>query len=122
MKLEKIKIVKITIALALGIALVAMFFKGGKSSATIGIDGGFKQSPARVVVLDYGTLDTFDALGVKAKLAVPKSYMPAYLSKYNADEYENVGGVKEFNLETINSFKPDLIVISARQQDYEKKL
>lgn len=122
MKLEKIKIVKITIALALGIALVAMFFKGGKSSATIGIDGGFKQNPARVVVLDYGTLDTFDALGVKAKLAVPKSYMPAYLSKYNADEYENVGGVKEFNLETINSFKPDLIVISARQQDYENKL
>ena len=122
MKLEKIKIVKITIALALGIALVALLFRGGEGSSEADVAGGFKENPARVAVLDYGTLDTFDALGVEAKLAVPKSYMPNYLSKYKAGEYENVGGVKEFNLETINSFKPDLIVISARQQDYENKL
>ncbi|MFR6034749.1 MAG: ABC transporter substrate-binding protein [Bacilli bacterium] len=73
-------------------------------------------------MLDYGTLDTFDALGIKAKLAVPKNYMPSYLSKYKSSEYENIGGLKEFNLESINAFKPDLIVISARQQDYKNKL
>ena len=122
MKCKIVKRVKIAIALALGIALAALLFRGGEGSSEADVAGGFKQNPARVAVLDYGTLDTFDALGVGAKLAVPKSYMPNYLSKYKAGEYENVGGVKEFNLETINSFKPDLIVISARQQDYENKL
>jgi len=122
MKCEIVKRVKIAITLALGIALAALLFRGGEGSSGADVAGGFKQNPARVAVLDYGTLDTFDALGVGAKLAVPKSYMPNYLSKYKAGEYENVGGVKEFNLETINSFKPDLIVISARQQDYENKL
>ena len=122
MKCKIVKRVKIVIALALGIALAALLFRGGEGSSEADVAGGFKENPARVAVLDYGTLDTFDALGVEAKLAVPKSYMPNYLSKYKAGEYENVGGVKEFNLETINSFKPDLIVISARQQDYENKL
>ncbi len=79
-------------------------------------------NPRRVVVLDYGTLDTFDALGISPALAVPKNYMPSYLEKYKSAEYANIGGLKEFNLETINAFKPDLIIISARQQDYYRQL
>ena len=122
MKSESVKRVKIAIALALGIVLAGLFFKGGENSEGSESDVDFKANPSRVVVLDYGTLDTFDALKVEAELAVPKNYMPGYLAKYKSDEYVNIGGVKEFNLETINAFKPDLIVISARQQDYEKKL
>lgn len=79
-------------------------------------------NPKRVVVMDYGTLDTLDALGVDAKLALPKGNLPSYLAKFRGDEYADVGGVKEFNLETINAFKPDFIIISSRQQDYYDEL
>ena len=79
-------------------------------------------NPERVVVMDYGSLDTLDALGITAHLAVPKSNLPAYLGRYKGEEYVDVGGLKEFNLETINAFKPGLIVISGRQQDYYKEL
>ena len=79
-------------------------------------------APERVVVMDFGMLDTLDALGIQARLAVPKGNLPAYLAKYGGQEYTDVGGLKEFNLETINAFKPELIIISARQQDYYKEL
>ena len=79
-------------------------------------------NPERVVVMDYGSLDTMDALGVTPRLAVPKSNLPAYLAKYKGEEYTDVGGLKEFSLETVNAFKPELIVISGRQQDYYKEL
>lgn len=78
--------------------------------------------PERVVVMDYGSLDTLEALGVAARLALPKSNLPSYLAKFKAEEYTDIGGLKEFNLETINAFKPELIIISARQQDYYKEL
>ena len=122
MNLKSVKRVKIAILLILGVVLVALFYKESEKSARANTVGEFKSNPSRVVVLDYGTLDTFNALGVKVELAVPKNYMPRYLSKYKSNEYVNIGGIKEFNLESINAFKPDLIVISARQQDYEKKL
>lgn len=79
-------------------------------------------NPKRVAVLDYGTLETIDSLGASPVLALPKKFLPPYLSKYAADQYTDLGTVKEFNLETLNAFKPDLIIISGRQQDYYKKL
>ena len=80
------------------------------------------RNPKRVVVMDYGTLDTMDTLGIAVRIALPKSNLPSYLAKYTGDVYTDVGGLKEFNLETINAFKPDFIVISGRQQDYYKEL
>lgn len=79
-------------------------------------------NPKRAVVMDYGSLDTIDALNPDLELAVPKRNMPKYLSKFRNDKYSNVGSVKEFDLEAINVFKPDLIVISSRQQDYYREL
>ena len=78
--------------------------------------------PKRVVVMDFGTLDTLDALGVDVQYAVPKANLPAYLAGFKDDGVVNIGGLKEFNLETINAFKPELIIISGRQQDYYKEL
>lgn len=75
------------------------------------------KNPEKVVVFDFGSLDTIDALGVTPELAVPKSNLPEYLKKYEGDEYTDVGGVKEFDLETVNAFEPDLIIIMGRQQD-----
>lgn len=79
-------------------------------------------NPKRAVVMDYGSLDTIDALNPDLELAVPKRNMPKYLGKFRSDKYSNVGSVKEFDLEAINVFKPDLIVISSRQQDYYREL
>jgi len=79
-------------------------------------------NPQRIVLLDYGTLDTLDSFGVASKLALPKGNLPSYLAKFRAEEYTDVGGLREFNLETINAFKPDFIVISNRQQEYYQEL
>ena len=86
------------------------------------------RSPARIVIMDYGMLDTLDALESAGALdhtvqvALPKANLPGYLAKYKGDEYVDVGGLKDFNLETIYAFKPELIIISGRQQDFHTEL
>lgn len=75
-----------------------------------------KNNPQKVVVFDFGTLDTLDKLGVEVT-GLPQSNVPSYLSKYSDAKYENVGGLKEPDFEKINSLSPDLIIISGRQQD-----
>ena len=65
-------------------------------------------NPKRVAVLDYGSLETISELGVTPALALPKKFLPPYLSKFSGEQYTDLGTVKEFNIETINAFKPDL--------------
>ena len=74
------------------------------------------KNPERVVVLDYGTLDVLEEIGVDNVVGVPKSGLPEYLNKYEDEKYTDVGGVKEFNFETINELNPDLIIISTVQE------
>ncbi|MDQ0219703.1 siderophore ABC transporter substrate-binding protein [Peribacillus cavernae] len=77
-----------------------------------------KKNPEKVVVFDFGTLDTLDKLGVKVT-GVPGQNLPKYLDKYKS--VENVGGLTEPDFEKINELQPDLIIISGRQQDaYDK--
>lgn len=71
------------------------------------------KSPEKVVVFDYGTLDTLDKLGVEVA-GVPKSSLPSYLSKYEDEKYVNVGTLFEPDFEKINEMKPDLIIVSGR--------
>lgn len=79
------------------------------------------KNPKKVVVFDNGSLDTMDALGVgKTVIGAPTKSVPAYLKKYA--EVENAGGIKEPDMEKINQLKPDLIIISGRQQDFKKDL
>lgn len=82
----------------------------------------FNKDPEKVVVFDYGVLDSLDKLGVEAVAGVPQASLPAYLEKYGETEkYENVGTLKEADFEAINAMKPDLIIISGRQADmYEE--
>lgn len=77
-------------------------------------------SPKKVVVFDMGILDSMDALGVSAELGLPVKDIPSYLDKYK-DSY-SVGGLKEPNMEAIFEFKPDVIIIAARQKDFYDKL
>lgn len=78
-------------------------------------------NPQNVVVLDYGSLDIMDKLGVEP-VALPKGSLPEYLSKYEDEKYVDLGGVKEFDLEKINAAEPDLIIIEGRQESYYEDL
>lgn len=79
-----------------------------------------KKKPEKVVVFDFGVLDSLDKLGVEVT-GVPKANLPSYLEKYKDSKYENVGGLMEPDFEKINEIAPDLIVISGRQANsYEK--
>lgn len=78
------------------------------------------KNPEKVVVFDFGTLNTLDDLGVEVA-GLPRTNVPGYLSKYDDDKYVNVGSLKEPDFETIHEMKPDLIIISGRQSDlYEQ--
>lgn len=74
------------------------------------------KNPEKVVVFDFGILDTLDELGVKVS-GVPQATIPAYLEKYSGEEYTNVGSLKEPDFEAINALKPDVIFISGRQAE-----
>ncbi len=86
-------------------------------------DVTFEKMPERMVVFDYGFLDTLDALGVEGVVGVPKdTALPAHLEKYAADEYASVGNLKEPLLEDIAELGPDVIFISGRQAPYYEQL
>ncbi|PLS15996.1 ABC transporter [Bacillus sp. M6-12] len=79
-----------------------------------------KQNPKKVVVFDFGTLDTMDKLGIEPA-GLPKDNIPKYLEKFKDEKYGNTGGLMEPDFEAINELQPDLIIISGRQQDsYEQ--
>lgn len=79
------------------------------------------KNPEKVVVFDFGVLDTLDELGVEVA-GVPQMNIPSYLSKYEDAKYENVGGLKEPDFEAIHAMKPDVIFISGRQSEMYKEL
>ncbi|WP_239004786.1 siderophore ABC transporter substrate-binding protein [Paenibacillus tepidiphilus] len=79
------------------------------------------ENPQKVVVFDFGVLDSLDKLGVTVA-GVPQANIPPYLSKYESTDYANVGGLKEPDLEQISAIQPDLIIISGRQSDYYEEL
>ncbi|SDM16907.1 siderophore ABC transporter substrate-binding protein [Sediminibacillus halophilus] len=70
-------------------------------------------NPEKVVVFDFGTLDTLKKLGVDVT-AVPKENLPSYLSDYDSEEYENAGTLFEPDFEKLSEIDPDLIIISGR--------
>lgn len=79
------------------------------------------KNPEKVVVFDFGLLDTLDELGVEVT-GVPQKNIPSYLSKYEDEKYTNVGGLKEPDFETIHAMQPDVIFISGRQSAMYEEL
>lgn len=79
------------------------------------------KNPKTVVVFDLGFLDTLDELGVEVA-AVPQQNLPEYLKKYKDKKYTNAGSLKEPDFEAISRIKPDVIFISARQQELYDEL
>jgi iron complex transport system substrate-binding protein len=79
-----------------------------------------EKNPEKVVVFDFGILDTLDELGVEVT-GVPQTAVPAYLEKYAGEGYTNVGSLKEPDFEAIHAMQPDVIFISTRQAElYEQ--
>ncbi|GAA0419774.1 siderophore ABC transporter substrate-binding protein [Virgibacillus sp. AGTR] len=79
------------------------------------------QNPEKVVVFDYGVLDSLDKLGVEVA-GVAKGNIPSYLEKYEGEEYENIGSLKEPDFEKIAEIDPDVIFISGRQSSVYDQL
>ncbi|HWJ77648.1 MAG TPA: siderophore ABC transporter substrate-binding protein [Niallia sp.] len=90
-------------------------------------DVTLEEQPKRIVALDYGFLDTLDALGVEGIVGVAanggKGNMPENLkAKYVNDDIADVGSLKELDLEAIAAADPDVIFISGRQSGYYEEL
>lgn len=80
------------------------------------------KNPKKVVVFDFGSLDTLDKLGLDDKVAgLPKQALPKYLSKFKDDKYADVGSLKEPDFEKVAELDPDLIIISGRQSESYKE-
>jgi iron complex transport system substrate-binding protein len=75
-----------------------------------------KENPEKVVVFDFGILDTLDELGIEVT-GVPQASIPSYLKKYADEKYTNVGSLKEPDFEAIHAMQPDVIFISTRQAE-----
>lgn len=81
-----------------------------------------KKNPENVVVFDFGVLDSLDKLGVEEVAGIAKDSLPPYLSKYEDEQFENIGSLKEPDFEKIAEIGPDLIIISGRQTDLYDQL
>lgn len=71
------------------------------------------KNPEKVVVFDYGSLDTLETLGVDV-IGAPKDNLPDSLSQYNTDSVEAVGTLFEPDYEAINAIDPDLVIVGGR--------
>lgn len=89
-------------------------------------DVTLEKMPEKIVVFDYGFLDTLDALGVEGIVGVAKgangSSLPSHLQKFSADEYVNAGSLKGPLFEDIAELQPDVIFISGRQSAFYEEL
>lgn len=71
-------------------------------------------NPQRVAILDMASLDILDALGVGDRVVGSASTSLAYLQDYMKEEIENLGTIKEADLEAVMSCEPDVIFIGGR--------
>lgn len=109
-----------TILILLGLLLGTIPYVWAANIVTIkqlGREVAVSLNPQRVVILDYSALDTMRELGVADNIiALAKATLPQYLAEYGVNKYQDIGNLKDFDFEKIKRLKPDLILISARQE------
>lgn len=86
-----------------------------------------EKMPERIITLDYGFLDTLDALGVEGVVGIAanggKGNIPAHLKeKYVVDGVADVGTLKQIDFEAVAAAQPDVIFISGRQSPFYEEL
>ena len=90
-------------------------------------DVTLEKMPERIITLDYGFLDTLDALGVEGIVGIAanggKGNIPEHLKeKYVTDEVADVGTLKQIDFEAVAAAEPDVIFISGRQSPFYEEL
>lgn len=110
------------------LAAIILGITGCQSNNTIKITENnqtivIPKSPQKIVVMNYGALDTLDALG-KGTLVVGTSLpaIPQYLQQYKTGNVVDTGRMKEPNFDVIKQIAPDLIIIDRRQADQTDEL
>lgn len=68
--------------------------------------------PQRIAILDMASLDILDALGLGDRVVGTASTSLDYLQSYINDEVENLGTIKEADLEAVMACEPDVIFLS----------
>ena len=120
MRIKKKLLLSTLAALVLGLA-------GCQSSMTVTTDNNqsvvVPKSPSKVVVMNYGALDTLDALG-KGSIVIgaPLSVLPSYLEQYKNANIADTGNMKEPSIDAIKQAKPQLIIIDGRQASRTQEL
>lgn len=81
-----------------------------------------EKQPERIVVLDMAALDTIDALGVGDRVVgTTTKSVPSWLSDEDGIDYsqtEDVGTLKEPDMEAIAKLKPDLVILGGRSATF----
>jgi iron complex transport system substrate-binding protein len=90
---------------------------------TTAMETTIPQLPKRIIVMDFGALDTINALGLGNRIkGAPTSSIPQYLAKYHNSKVMDTGQMKQPDLDKIKVAKPDLIIIGARQTGFYQDL
>lgn len=70
--------------------------------------------PQRIAILDMASLDILDALGLGDRVVGTAQTSLDYLQEYISEDIENLGTIKEADLEAVMSCEPDVIFIGGR--------
>ncbi|RUR33127.1 ABC transporter substrate-binding protein [Vreelandella nanhaiensis] len=77
----------------------------------------------RVATFDLGSLDTLDELGLSEQVVgVPQQNLPEYLSQYEDERYTDIGGLRSPDIEALNASKPQLILFTGRQGEWQQEM
>lgn len=80
-----------------------------------GVDLEVPYDPERIAILDMACLDILDSLGVGDRVVGSASTSLDYLQDYVTDEnIENLGTIKEADMEAVMACEPDVIFIGGR--------
>lgn len=90
-------------------------FEGGQRQE---VTQTFLSNPESVAIFSFDVLDILDYVGIDktsiTMLGIPKSNLPVYLPDYKDDQYKNVGTLFMPDLDALDLFMPDLIIIGGR--------
>lgn len=79
-------------------------------------------NPKKIVTFDLGAADTLRAIGQEEAIAgIPTKTLPTYI-KNLGEKVQNVGSMKEPDIEAIAAMQPDLIIASTRTKDFIPQL
>ncbi len=99
---------------------------GENQTARVEVTESFKINPKVVATMTLEIVDIFDVAGLDKTgiqiLGLPKSNLPSFLNKYNANEYPNIGTLFELNKDSMDLLMPELIIIGGRSSSLYESL